>query len=433
MNIRHKLKKAIISDKIYFNKNDIVDVTLQELKYTLFSYNLGEEIYSTLNYDENTNMCSVPSGAWSKLDIEDLEDCRHTGEVLDITCNIVLKEKQKLIVDKILQGSKLYSGLIQAPCGFGKSYVGAYIIGNYKKPTLIVCHTKLLANQWLDVLKQTISNSEIGFIGDGKESIKPITVGIYKSLLTRLDKLQDKFEVIIVDEGHLCMAETFSRVVNGINSKVKITLTATPVRKDGLHVAFADYFGPNRLIAVDEDKIIPEVQIIDVPYHFNVRNPKRDWTTQLTKLTQSEGYLDLIVEIANSKLVQDRCILILSERVSMLEELHKKLPKSALLVGKTKNEERDDILSSAGIKYNVILSTKIFDEGISCHRLDTLFLTCPGNNPSKLEQRIGRIQREHPEKQHPLLVDFWLKGMVVGRQQKNRLQWYVRQQFKIKD
>ena len=59
MNIRHKLKKAIISDKIYFNKNDIVDVTLQQLKYTLFSYNLGEEIYSTLNYDENTNKISA--------------------------------------------------------------------------------------------------------------------------------------------------------------------------------------------------------------------------------------------------------------------------------------------------------------------------------------------------------------------------------------
>ena len=72
-----------------------------------------------------------------------------------------------------------------------------------------------------------------------------------------------------------------------------------------------------------------------------------------------------------------------------------------------------------------------FDEGISCHRLDTLYLTCPSNNPIKLEQRIGRIIREHPDKQIPMIVDWWLAGGIVARQQTKRLEWYKQRGYYI--
>lgn len=429
--LKYTIKKAIISENIVFHEKDIVGASAKDLKYILFTYNLGTDFYSTLDYDPDTGICTVPSGSWNKLDILELEDNRFVGEEQDFSCDIVLKPQQQEIADKLLHPTKLYGGLVQAPCGFGKTYLGSYLIGNYKKPALIICHTKLLAYQWIDVLSKHISGTDIGLIGDGVEKIKPITVGIYKSLLTRLDKIKDKFEVIIVDESHLCVADTFSRVVNGINCKTKIALTATPTRKDGLHVALPDYFSCNYLVAKDTDKIIPHVEVEKTSIPFRVIQPKRDWTKQLTKLSKNEPYLNLIAEKAINKIAYGRCILILSERVEMLEALSSKIPKSVLLVGKTSNDKREEILSGAGTKYNAILSTKIFDEGISCHRLDTLFLTCPNNNPAKLEQRIGRIQREHPEKKYPLIVDFWLQGPIVLRQQMNRLEWYNKQNFII--
>ena len=115
----------------------------------------------------------------------------------------------------------------------------------------------------------------------------------------------------------------------------------------------------------------------------------------------------------------------------MLEELKTRIPGSVLLVGATKNTNREDILANAGNKYSAILSTRIFDEGISCHRLDTLILTCPGNNYAKLEQRIGRILRQHPDKKDPLIIDFWLASPIIYRQQQNRLEWYRKQNYEI--
>lgn len=427
--VKYTVKKAVISDRIYFHKSDLVDIDLHTLRYVLFTYNLVDNFYSTIEYDEDTGMCSVPSGAWHKLNILDLTDTRFVTERQDWTFNGSLRPTQQEAVDKILIGDKLYSGLIQAPCGWGKTFAGTYIVGTYQKPTIIVCHTKLLAEQWYKELKTLISGTDIGFIGDGRENIKPITVGIYKSLIKRLDKIQDMFEVMFVDEAHLCPAETFSKVVNGINAKVKIALSATPWRKDGLHVILPDYFGPNRVIAKDVSKLIPNVEVVKTSVPFPIINPNRDWTKQLTKLGGNTAYLNLIASHARDKIASGRCLLILSERIEMLEQLRSLIPNSVLLVGATKN--RDEILNNAGIKYSAILTTKIFDEGISCHRLDTIYFTCPNNNAAKLEQRIGRIQREHTDKKWPLVVDFWLSGAIVQAQQRNRLEWYIRNNFPI--
>ena len=56
--VQYTIKKATISDKIYFHRDDIVDVSLQDLKYVLFNYNLGDSFYSTLEYNEETQEIS---------------------------------------------------------------------------------------------------------------------------------------------------------------------------------------------------------------------------------------------------------------------------------------------------------------------------------------------------------------------------------------
>lgn len=115
----------------------------------------------------------------------------------------------------------------------------------------------------------------------------------------------------------------------------------------------------------------------------------------------------------------------------MLKKLSGMIPGSALMIGETDERARESTLDLLGRDIKAILSTKLFDEGISAHRLDTLLVTCPNNNVIKLEQRIGRIIREHPDKFYPLLVDFWLLGRFVDRQQKNRLLWYKKQGYTV--
>lgn len=425
------IKSATIMDKIYIKEEDIEDISSFELAYT---YKIVEDFHYTYEYNEDTGIYSVPSNSYAKLKIETIEDLRNFDDATQkFEFNGSLRPEQQTMVDSFFQiNDRVRSGLFQAPCGWGKTYVACNLIARANKPTLILLHTKLLFRQWIEELEKQIPNVKIGKVGDGLLDIQEITVGIYKSVINNISSLHDNFSLLIVDEAHLCPADMFSLAVNSINCRAKIAITATPRRKDGKHVVLDDYFTTFKSYAEDPRVLaIPKVEIIQTDIRFPVLDPKRDWSRQTNKLATSTELKKLIQSTSIQKISEKRCILILGERVEWLKELNKLIPRSVLLIGETQEEQRKEILENVGIKYDVVLTTKLFDEGISCHRLDTIFLVFPSNNPVKLEQRIGRIIREHPEKQRPLICDFWLSGAIVQKQQNSRKTWYFQRGYEL--
>lgn len=422
------VKKITISDKIYIEKQDIEDLNELQSAYTYYN---GEEFITTL--EENDTHYAVPSNSYHKLNFEEVVDNRifkYLDYQLDFTGT--LRPEQQAVVNQFMTRGRARSGIIQAPCGFGKTFTSCALIAGNNTKTLILVHTKLLFRQWIEELSNLLPDSKIGRIGDGLFDIQDITVAIYKTVYNNISRVNDEFSTVIVDEAHLCPAETFSFVLNNMQAKIKIGVTATPRRKDGKHIFFQDYFTPYLIAAEDSRKLADvSVRVVETDIQFRVADPKRDWSRQVNKLASNENYLDFIAAKAIEYIKQGRCPLILADRVQMLKDLQEKIPNSICLLGETKEEARKDVLQNVGGKYKAVLSTKLFDEGISCHRLDTLFLTCPNNNTIKLEQRVGRIIREHPEKQKPLVVDFWLKGHIAVRQQNNRLDWYKQNGYHI--
>ena len=426
--MKAKVKTLHISNKIYMKKDEVED---HNDLISLFTYNNGDEILSTIEEDDNYFI--VPSNGYHKLEWESVVDKRKYEEAnTEMTFSGELRWEQQEVVDKFFTKGRARSGIIQAPCGWGKTYTGCNIIARNNVKTLVMVHTKLLFRQWIEEITHQIPNVQIGKVGDGFLEIEDITVGIYKSVYNNLQHIRDTFSMVIVDEAHLCPADLFSTALNNLNAKIKIGITATPKRKDGKHVYLSDYFSPFLIPARDPRKLNdPSVRVVQTDVRFPVIDPKRDWSRQLNKLCSNDQYLNLIAKEAISSIANQRCPLILGERVQMLKDLQKLIPTSVCLIGETDESTRKDVLSNVGGKYKAVLSTKLFDEGISCHRLDTLFLTCPNNNPIKLEQRIGRIIREHDDKQLPQVVDFWLRGPIVKRQQENRMKWYTSRGYYI--
>ena len=422
------VKLITISDKIYIKKEDVED---SEHLISLFSYPSKEEELSSIEETETHYL--IPSNGYFKLTWDSVIDNRNFS-ILDkpLTFKGTLREEQQEAVDKFFKKKRARSGILQAACGFGKTYSACSLIARNNTSTLILVHTKLLFRQWIDELEKQIPGIPIGKIGDGLFDVQEVTVGIYKSVLNNVDDLRNSFSTILTDECHLCPADMFSLCINNLNAKVKIGMSATPRRKDGKHVYLPDYFSPFTVQAKDSRTMeTPSVLIKRTDFKFNVINPKRDWARQINKLCGTKKYIEIIANMANSHIKQGRRPLILGERVQMLKDLQALIPNSACMIGSTKEEERVDILEGLGPKYNAIMSTKLFDEGISCHRLDTLYITCPSNNPIKLEQRIGRIIREHPDSFNPLVVDFWLSGMIAARQQQARLLWYKQRGYNV--
>lgn len=420
--------KIAISDKIYIKKEEIFDI---DTFISLFTYDNGDEILQT--WDETDTHYIVPSNSFGKLNYKEVVDKRTFKKASqDLTFVGELRWEQKEVVDKFHTKGRARSGIIQAPCGWGKTFTGVDIIARNKVTTLVMVHTKLLFRQWIEELERQVPGCKIGMIGDGILDIQDITVGIYKSVYNNLSDLRNSFSLVLVDEAHLCPAELFSTALNNLNAKIKIGISATPKRKDGKHVYLGDYFTPFMVTARDPRKLQdPMIMVKRTDFRFPVIDPKRDWSRQLNKLCSNQDYLTAIANMATQLIGQKRCPLILGERVQMLKDLQGMIKNSICLIGETDESTRKDVLQNVGGKYKAVLSTKLFDEGISCHRLDTLIITCPNNNPIKLEQRIGRIIREHPDKQVPMVVDFWLSGPIVARQQAKRLEWYQQRGYYI--
>ena len=420
--------KIAISDKIYIKKEEIFDI---DTFISLFTYDNGDEILQT--WDETDTHYIVPSNSFGKLNYKEVVDKRTFKKASqDLTFVGELRWEQKEVVDKFHTKGRARSGIIQAPCGWGKTFTGVDIIARNKVTTLVMVHTKLLFRQWIEELERQVPGCKIGMIGDGILDIQDITVGIYKSVYNNLSDLRNSFSLVLVDEAHLCPAELFSTALNNLNAKIKIGISATPKRKDGKHVYLGDYFTPFMVTARDPRKLQdPMIMVKRTDFRFPVIDPKRDWSRQLNKLCGNQDYLAAIANMATQLIGQKRCPLILGERVQMLKDLQGMIKDSICLIGETDESTRKDVLQNVGGKYKAVLSTKLFDEGISCHRLDTLIITCPNNNPIKLEQRIGRIIREHPDKQVPMVVDFWLSGPIVARQQAKRLEWYQQRGYYI--
>jgi superfamily II DNA or RNA helicase len=85
-------------------------------------------------------------------------------------------------------------------------------------------------------------------------------------------------------------------------------------------------------------------------------------------------------------------------------------------------------------KKDILFGTQaIFSEGISLDDLSCLILGTPVNNEPLLTQLIGRVIRKKEGKKDPVVIDIHLKGNTARKQASNRVGYYMKQGYNIKE
>lgn len=97
--------------------------------------------------------------------------------------------------------------------------------------------------------------------------------------------------------------------------------------------------------------------------------------------------------------------------------------------------DREKLVSSIlkGQKDILFGTQAIFSEGISVNNLSCLILGTPVNNNPLLTQLIGRVIREYEGKLSPKIVDIHLLGNTAKRQASNRMGYYIKQGYEIRE
>lgn len=79
----------------------------------------------------------------------------------------------------------------------------------------------------------------LGIVKEQLFSIEPtLVVASVQTIRNRLDRIHpEHFDFVVCDEAHLFASETFSKVVNYFRPKIRLGLTATPKRLDGVSLS----------------------------------------------------------------------------------------------------------------------------------------------------------------------------------------------------
>lgn len=302
-------------------------------------------------------------------------------------------------------------GTLSAPTGSGKTVMAIYMIARRRQPTLVIVHTKELAYQWIDRIRNflDVPRDQIGLVGDGKTTLgTAITVALVQSIYKRASQIFRHIGHLIVDECHRAPSRTFTEAVKTFDAQYMLGLSATPYRRDGLSKLIFWHLGDVHH-EVSTDDLTAAGDILDVEVIFRSTqfkpyyDPVREYSKMLTELVADDDRNRLIAGDISMEVLQNNrpgVSLVLSDRRQhclTLQTLlkHKYHLDAEVLTGDLKSEQRIKIIEKINNNQTrVIIATgQLIGEGFDCAVLSTLFLATPVRFSGRLLQYLGRILR----------------------------------------
>ena len=392
-----------------------------------------------------------------------LNDRRCAGRSIDVAFNGTLRTDQEPAAQALLAEDM---GVLSATTAFGKTVVGAYLIGRRKTNTLILVQSSALLEQWKSSLEQFLDIREvlpeppkkrgrkkklhlIGQIGSGKNTRSGIIdIAIMQSLFEGEEKVVKAFVaeygMVIVDECHHVAAFTFESVLKAAEAKYVYGLSATPVRKDGHHPIIFMQCGPVRYLVDAKSQAEKRAFAYFVIPRFT-----------RTRLPNANGILDMYAGIIantnrNELLVSDtwkliregRTPILLTERkehaVQLAEMLTAKVKNVFLLIGSDKQKnKREKLAALQNISDDedvvVVATGKYIGEGFDSPRLDTLLLAMPISWKGTLAQYAGRLHRNYEGKHEVRIYDYVdIHVPILERMYHKRLKGYAELGYQVK-
>ena len=364
------------------------------------------------------------------------------GDDIDLEFNGVLRDYQEPVVKKFLErvSNGTGGGLLELPCGFGKTSISLYILSQLKKKTFVIVHKEFLLNQWVERIQQFLPKARVGRIQGQIIDIegKDIVIGMLQSLSMKEypSSVFDSFGFTIIDEVHHISSQTFSNALFKIVTKYMLGLSATMNRKDGTTRVFKMFLG-DVIFKGDRDEKF-DVVVKAIEYHvedddFNhVITDFRgnvSYSSMISKLCEynrrSEFIIKVLVNLLNDNSKQQ--ILILAHNRNLIKYLHDAIQhRKIATVGYYVGGMKEAALKESETKQVIVASFSLASEGLDIKSLNTLIMATPKTD---IQQSVGRILRE--KHGQPIVVDIIDSHEPFKNQWKKRRAFYMKEKYKI--
>ena len=333
-----------------------------------------------------------------------------------------------LTVEREVHGSR--RNLVVAPTGTGKTVVAAL---DYQRlrgvhgdlSLLFVAHREQILRQSRRTFREALGDGAFGELlvgGHRPQDARHVFASIQTLSQPQARALiADAFDMVIVDEFHHAEAATYRRLLDAIEARWLLALTATPERADGLDIRrWTDgrtAFDMRLWHALDR-------QLLSPFQYFGVAD-----VVDLSRVRWHAGHYDLadLGNVLTGNAAHDRLVVRQVQRIitdpqtmralgfcATVEHAHAMAAlfnrmgwPAAAIDATTPQDERERLIAAlrAG-ELTTIFSRDVFNEGVDIPEVDTILLLRPTESVTVHLQQLGRGLRRHPAKDVCTVLDF---------------------------
>lgn len=415
--VKRKLQNTTMGASYTVRVEEMTDVELQCHKRELTMVPIDNGYNGSTNasfdaYQTDDVLLHVPRfygyAQWGAPTTWDVSD----GEAMTMPFAGTLNAVQQTATSSTLAQLKKapHGALLVLPCGYGKTVCALWLAQALGRRTLVLVHKGFLVQQWHERARMFLPNARLGIIQQNKiETDADIVVGMVQSISKReYGELLRVFGTVIIDEAHHMSAPVFNKALHCLPARYVCGLSATPERKDGLTNLLYHSMGT---IAHRIERA-PEHTLVSCMLYeggkrkeIKYRDGRVSMPLMLNALVTDDARNLMIAQHIARFLNAGRHVIVLTDRIVQLKVLHKMLLEHGVqneamgyYIGTTSVSERE----SSSHKPCILSTYSMAKEGLDIPRLDTLVMATP---KADIVQASGRVQRKHPEKATPLIVD----------------------------
>lgn len=325
-----------------------------------------------------------------------------------------------------------HKNLVVAATGTGKTVLAALdykamqLELGYKPSLLFVAHRQEILNQSISTFRAVLKDGQFGelFVGGKKPAEwRHVFASVQSLSANDVDAFDpSQFDYVVIDEFHHAAAKTYTDILEHLEPRELLALTATPERGDGKRVqdlffdgiiaselrlwdaldrqllAPFDYFG------IAEETDFTSIDWSNGKYSAKgleekvTRNDLRDRLVlnQIQKHVNDPGTMKALVFCVG-----------LEHANYIGELLGNHGLKALVLTGSSTDVERSTgIVELAAGRINAIVTVDIFNEGVDIPEVDTVIMLRPTESSVIFLQQLGRGLRKSPGKDSVTVLDF---------------------------
>ena len=368
------------------------------------------------------------------------------GNDINVPFEGSLRPDQDDIVQTYVSAAlKLGGGLLELPCGEGKTVDACKIISMLNTKTLFIVHKGDLVDQVIERISQFLPTARVGRIQGQTVNIqdKDIVVAMLQSLSMKEypPGTFESFGLTIVDECHHISSEVFCRSLQRFTTRYTLGLSATMVRKDGLSNVFKMFLGEivfSKKRPPMEHVLVKAIQYKSTDSVFNITNydyrGNPAYSTMITKLCSFAPRSEFILKVLQNELNIAKTlkltiqVIILAHNKNLLTYIYdaivcRNISPVGYYLGGMKQAE---LKESAG-KQVIVATYSMAAEGLDIKTLNTLILATPKTDIIQAAGRIVRMKHERP-----MIIDIIDSHDMFLRQWQKRRRYFSENKYNIK-